>query len=120
MNRLLFIPQQLKAARALLGLSQLEMATLASMQQKDISLHENKTTKTLIPLRYMLVLWEKGVDLNSLFEDGAVRMREVPTTAERLRRSQATRDRLLEPKQNVEERLSALEQMVREMRKGEE
>ncbi|HRF80158.1 MAG TPA: hypothetical protein PL070_08725 [Flavobacteriales bacterium] len=117
MNRLLFIPQQLKAARSRLGLSQQEMAALADMQQKDISLHENKTTKTLIPVRYMLALYEKGIDLNSLFEPGEIRMRDVPTTAERLRRSQATRDRLLEPKQTVEERLKALEQMVREMKK---
>ncbi|MEO8589426.1 MAG: helix-turn-helix transcriptional regulator [Flavobacteriales bacterium] len=74
MNTPEFIPENLKAARLLLGLSQAELSDLSGVQQKDISLHENKTTKTLIPVRYMLVLVEKGIDLNSLFTKGPVRM----------------------------------------------
>ena len=75
MNSLEFIPARLKEARLLLGLTQGELGALVHMQQKDLSLHENKTTKTLIPLRYMLVLHQKGIDLNSLMDEGPVRMR---------------------------------------------
>lgn len=74
MNTPEFIPENLKAARLLLKLSQAELGEAAGMNQKDISLHETKTTKTLIPLRYILALLERGIDINSLFRRGAVRM----------------------------------------------
>ena len=69
-----FIPENLRQARLLLKLSQTELAALAGMSQKDISLHESKTSKRLIPVRYILALVSKGVDLNSLFREGAVRL----------------------------------------------
>ena len=74
MNTPGFIPENLKAARLLLGLSQIETARRSGMQQKDISLHETKTTKELIPVRYILFLVSQGVDLNSLFREGPVRL----------------------------------------------
>lgn len=74
MNTPGFIPANLKAARLLLGYSQLELAQAVGMQQKDISLHENKETKTLIPVRYILFLASKGIDLNTLFRAGEVRL----------------------------------------------
>lgn len=74
MNTPGFIPENLKAARLLLELSQAELARLCGMQQKDISLHESKDTKRLIPVRYILVLASKGIDLNTLFRPGTVRL----------------------------------------------
>ena len=68
MNNELFIPEKLKKARVLLRLSQSELAEAVAMQQKDISLHENKSTKTLIPVRYLLFLYSKGIDINTLFD----------------------------------------------------
>lgn len=79
MNIEMFIPDRLKEARALLGLSQAELAKAVSMQQKDISLHENKTTKVLIPVRYLSFLHTQGIDLNSLFGNGPVQLRGTPT-----------------------------------------
>ncbi len=78
-----FIPERLKEARHLLGYSQGDLAKAVQMQQKDISLHENKTTKTLIPVRYLLFLHSQGIDLNSLFDEGMeVRLRtEEPHAA---------------------------------------
>lgn len=74
MNKLAFIPANLKAARLLLGLSQGEMGAAAGMSQKDISLHEKEdSTKKLIPARYILALVERGIDMNTLFREGEVR-----------------------------------------------
>lgn len=67
-------PRRLKEARLALGLSQAEMARFVGMQQKDISLHESKTSKSLIPLRYLAFLQSRGIDLNSIFEPGPIRM----------------------------------------------
>lgn len=74
MNTPGFIRDNLKAARLLLGLSQIDLARACGMQQKDVSLHENKDTKKLIPVRYILFLYSKGIDLNSIFRPGEVRM----------------------------------------------
>lgn len=79
-----FIPGRLKDARLLLGFSQSDLAKQVQMQQKDISLHENRTTKALIPIRYLLFLYAHGIDLNSLFDESiAVRLRGgVPLDAD--------------------------------------
>lgn len=113
MNTPAFIPEQLQQARLLLGLSQTELARLCGMQQKDISLHETKDTKRLIPVRYILFLASKGVDLNTLFRPGEVRLlsrgeqlamaAEPPAAYVRLKAATATERKLSESQRALQQ-----------------
>lgn len=66
---------KLKQARELLNLSQIEAATQAGLDQRDISKLENGKAK-FIPSNYIQFLHGKGIDINSLYneKEGKVRV----------------------------------------------
>lgn len=74
MNTSLSLPDRLKQARGLLNLTQSQAAEQSGVHQPHISDME-KNEKKLIPIRYFTFLHERGIDVNSLFEEGPVRLR---------------------------------------------
>lgn len=59
--------KKLKEARLLVKLTQLEMAKGVGIAQKDVSNIENGT-RQYIPNQYISFLYEKGIDIASLFD----------------------------------------------------
>ena len=73
------ISSKLREARHLLGLSQMQMAQGGGIYQADVSELE-RLEKTHIPVTLLSFLYLKGIDMHSLFGDGAVRLRPASTT----------------------------------------
>lgn len=69
MNSQQLVPQRMKEARGMLGLSQEEAAAQGELHQPDISELE-RLEKPHLPVRYLAFLYRKGIDLNSLFSEG--------------------------------------------------
>ncbi len=63
-----WIFERLKQAREGLSLSQKDAAEESGVSQKDISLLENGK-REFIPNRYILFLSNRGIDLNSIFNE---------------------------------------------------
>jgi transcriptional regulator with XRE-family HTH domain len=68
---------KLKEARELLAMNQPQTAEASGLTQKEVSLLENGK-REFIPNRYIVFLYNKGIDLNSIFDGESERARFRP------------------------------------------